>query len=154
MNVNKKRISRKKGPVVSKKVVSDGINFQSGLEAYMYKALKKSNIETSYEGEKFDLMSSFNLENKCYEKQSNGKGDFKNRGESLVRGIIYTPDFVGYDYIIECKGRANESFPIRWKLFKSHLRIIGDTRALYKPQNQKECDLVVELILKNRKNGI
>ena len=32
--------------------------------------------------------------------------------------IKYTPDFIGKDFIIETKGRANESFPMRWKLFK------------------------------------
>ena len=32
---------RKRGPVVSKKVSYDGINFASGLERYMYMALKK-----------------------------------------------------------------------------------------------------------------
>jgi hypothetical protein len=32
---------RKRGPVVSKKVIYDGIQFASGLEKYMYKALKK-----------------------------------------------------------------------------------------------------------------
>lgn len=32
---------RKRGPVVSKKTTIDGIKFASGLEAYMYKALKK-----------------------------------------------------------------------------------------------------------------
>lgn len=36
------RISRRKrGPVRAKKVVYDGITFQSGLEKYMYIALKK-----------------------------------------------------------------------------------------------------------------
>jgi hypothetical protein len=33
---------RKRGPVVSKKVIYDGITFASGLEKYMYCALKKS----------------------------------------------------------------------------------------------------------------
>ena len=32
--------------------------------------------------------------------------------------IKYTPDFIGDNFIIETKGRANESFPMRWKLFK------------------------------------
>ena len=32
---------KKKGPVRSKKVVFDGITFASGLERYMYQALKK-----------------------------------------------------------------------------------------------------------------
>ena len=35
------RIKRKRGPVVSKKVTHDGIKFASGLEKYMYIALKK-----------------------------------------------------------------------------------------------------------------
>jgi hypothetical protein len=35
-----------------------------------------------------------------------------------VLNIKYTPDFIGEDFIIETKGRANESFPLRWKMFK------------------------------------
>ena len=77
-----------------------------------------------------------------------------NRGDKKVLGIRYTPDFVGEDFIIETKGRANESFPMRWKLFKKHMQEIGDDRNLYKPQTNKECDKTIDLILKNRKNGI
>ena len=36
---------KKKGPVRSKKVVFDGITFASGLERYMYQALKKAKIK-------------------------------------------------------------------------------------------------------------
>jgi len=47
----KKRIRRKKrGPVVAKKVTYDGIKFASGLEKYMYIALKKAKIKAKYEG--------------------------------------------------------------------------------------------------------
>ena len=35
-----RKVSRKKGPVTSKVVSYDGITFKSGLEKYMYKALK------------------------------------------------------------------------------------------------------------------
>jgi len=35
---------KKRGPVVSKKVEYDGITFASGLEKYMYIALKAANI--------------------------------------------------------------------------------------------------------------
>ena len=38
----KRKIKRKKGPVRSKKVTYDGVTFASGLEKYMYQALKKS----------------------------------------------------------------------------------------------------------------
>ena len=37
------RLKKKRGPVVSKKVIHDGIKFASGLEKYMYIALKKLN---------------------------------------------------------------------------------------------------------------
>ena len=147
------KYKRKKGKttIKSKKNEYDGIKFASGLERYMYIALKKHKIFGSYEGEAFQLLESFQFENVAYERQSNGKSDYKNRGEKKILGIKYTPDFTDYDYIIECKGRANESFPIRYKLFKQWLTRNKDGRKLYKPQNQKECDRTVELILESRK---
>ena len=142
---------RKRGPVRSKKVTYDGITFQSGLEKYMYTALKKANIKAKYEGATYELIPSFNYDKPCYERQANGKGDYKNRSGKKIRGITYTPDFVGTDFIIECKGRANESFPIRWKLFKIYLFNTRSEVTLYKPQNQKECDETVSLILGKKK---
>jgi hypothetical protein len=149
-----KRISRKKGPVVSKKVIYNGITFASGLEKYMYKALLDAKIDFDYEGETFELLPSFNFKNNCYERQSNGKGDFIDRGNKKVLNLKYTPDFIGYDFIIETKGRANDSFPLRWKMFKWLMSITCDKRTLYKPQNQSECDETIKLILKNRNNDI
>ena len=140
------RRSKKRGPVVSKKVTYDGIKFASGLEKYMYKALKQANIKAKYEGETFVLINGFHFENKVYERQSNSKGIFKNRGCKRILPIKYTPDFIGEDFIIETKGRPNESFPIRWKLFKHLMTKQFPGYTLYKPQNQKECDQVIELI--------
>lgn len=146
-----KKRSTKKGPVVSKKVIYDGITFASGLEKYMYKALKEAGIEFEYEGVTFELLPSFIFENVSMERQSNGKGDFINRGLKKILNLKYTPDFVGDTFIIETKGRANESFPLRWKLFKKWMMDNNDTRALYKPQNQSECDATVNRILKTTK---
>ena len=145
-----RKISRKKGPVVSKKIMYDGITFASGLEKYMYIALKKANIDFDYEGRTFELVPSFTFKNECFERQSNGKGDFINRGCKKVLNLKYTPDFIGIDFIIETKGRANDSFPIRWKLFKEWMMNNNDNRVLYKPQSQKDCDITIELILKTR----
>jgi hypothetical protein len=147
-----KKINRKKGPVVSKKVVYDGITFSSGLEKYMYKVLKNANIESEYEGQTFELLPSFTFKNDCIERQSNGKGDYVNRGNKKVLNLKYTPDFIGRDFIIETKGRANDSFPLRWKMFKWLMALTNDKRTLYKPQCQSECDKTIELILKNRQN--
>lgn len=141
---------KKKGPVVAKKVTYDGIHFASGLEKYMYTALKKNKIKATYEGEVFTLVEGFNFETKCYERQANGRGEYDQRGFKKSLPIKYTPDFIGEDFIIECKGRANESFPIRWKLFKKWISENRPSITLYKPQNQKECDKTIELILQNR----
>ena len=141
---------RKKGPVRSKKVTFDGITFASGLEKYMYIALKKAKIHADYEGATFVLQEDFKFEIDSYERQSNGKGEMKNRGQKKIQSIKYTPDFVSSSFIIECKGRANESFPMRWKMFKKYVNHKMKHVTLYKPQNQKECDKVIELIIKNK----
>ena len=142
---------KKRGPVQAKKKIVDGIEFKSGLEAYMYTALKQASIKAKYEGVKFEIAPSFDFKNKCYERQSNGKGEYKDRGSKKILKISYTPDFTGREFIIECKGRANESFPIRWKLFKKYVSEQLPNVTLYKPQNQKECDETVSLILGKRK---
>lgn len=145
-----KKISRKKGPVTSKVILYDGITFKSGLEKYMYKALKQAKIPCEYEKHTFELLPSFTFKNNCIERQANGKGDFIDRGNKKVLNIKYTPDFVGEGFIIETKGRANEAFPLRWKMFKYLMSLTCDKKILYKPQNHAECDITVELILKNK----
>ncbi len=148
-----KRRSKKRGPVQAKKITYDGINFASGLERYTYMALKKNKLFEGYENEVFQLIEGLKFDNESYEKQANGKGDYTNRGQKKILGIKYTPDFVGKDYIIECKGRANESFPIRWKLFKLWLTKNKIGKTLYKPQNQKEVDRTIQLIKESRRRS-
>ena len=146
-----KKRRKKRGPVVAKKVTHDGIKFASGLEKHMYIALRKAKIQTKYEGQTYEIFQGCHMPNECYERCANGKGEFKNRGDKKILTIKYTPDFIGHDYIIECKGRANESFPMRWKMFKRYVAENLPNITLYKPQNQKECEKVVEIILKKRK---
>ena len=146
----KKRYSKKRGPVRAKKVTFDGIKFASGLEKYMYTALQKAKIHAIYEGATFELQEGFMFDVDSYERQGNGKGAMINRGQKKILNIKYTPDFVSPSFIIECKGRANESFPLRWKMFKKYVKKQLSHVTLYKPQNQKECDEVIELIIKNK----
>ena len=128
---------RKRGPVRAKKVEYDGIKFASGLEKYMYVVLKEAKIKAKYEGQSYELVPSFSFNNKSYERQANSKGEYK--------------DFIGQGFIIECKGRPNESFPIRWKLFKKYISTHHPDITLYKPQTKKECEETVSLILGKRK---
>ncbi len=147
----RRKKKKKKGPVRAKKTTVDGIKFASGLEAYMYKALKAAKIKAKYEGETYVIVDQFIFDQSSIERCANGRGEMKERGFKKLQSIKYTPDFIGENFIIECKGRANESFPIRWKLFKSYVSNNLKGYTLYKPQNQKECDKVIELI--NEKLG-
>jgi len=143
----RKFYKKKRGPVRAKKVTFDGIKFASGLEKYMYQALKNAKIHAIYEGATFELQEGFMFNIDSYERQGNGKGTMINRGQKKILNIKYTPDFVSPSFIIECKGRANESFPLRWKMFKKYVNHKMKHVTLYKPQNQKECDEVINLIL-------
>ena len=145
------RKRKKKGPVQAKKISYNGISFASGLERYTYIALKKNKLYEGYESETFQIVESFQFPNISYEKQANSKGEYINRGSKKILGIKYTPDFIGKDYIIECKGRPNESFPLRWKLFKLWLTKNNIGKILYKPQNQKEVDRTIALIKEHRR---
>ena len=145
--MRRRTYKKKRGPVRAKKVSFDGIQFASGLEKYMYQALKKAKIHALYEGATFVLQEDFNFKIDSYERQANGKGEMVNRGQKKIQNIKYTPDFVSDSFIIECKGRANESFPIRWKMFKKYVKEHLKHVTLYKPQNQKDCDEVIRLIL-------
>ena len=147
----RRTFKRKRGPVRAKKVTFDGIKFASGLEKYMYQALKNAKIKAEYEGKTYIVQEGFEFKNESYERQSNGKGELVNRGSKKVLPIKYTPDFVSDSFIIECKGRANESFPIRWKMFKKFVKDNLKHVTLYKPQNQKECDNIIKLILNKNK---
>tara|TARA_R110002096_G_scaffold8986_1_gene36252 strand:- start:5843 stop:6283 length:441 start_codon:yes stop_codon:yes gene_type:complete len=140
----KRKVGKK--TIQSKKGWYDGIQFASQLEVYMYKILKEANVEMGYETERFDILEGFYSSNVSFERTA--KKDFIDRGQKKVRGIYYTPDFVSDRFIIETKGRANESFPIRWKLFKRHLDLTGDYRVVYKPQSKADCDVVLKDILK------
>ena len=84
-------------------LIYNGIKFRSKLEAYCYKKLKENDLEVEYENNKYVLLEKFIYEGKT------------------VLPITYTPDFVGKNFIIECKGNMNETFPLRWKLFKNYL---------------------------------
>ena len=101
MNIMARNYKRKKkGPVRAKKVSFDGITFASGLEKYMYIALKKAKIYSEYEGMTFTLQDAFMFDIDSYERQGNGKGEMVNRGQKKIQSIKYTPDFISPSFII------------------------------------------------------
>lgn len=111
----------------------DGIKFRSKLEMYTYKKLREARINADYEQHRFELLPAFvALSGKKY------------------RAMTYLPDFVGKDFIIECKGFPNESWPLRKKLFEYALVRDNLKYDFYEVHTQKEVDaLVLNLKEKN-----
>ena len=105
--------------------IYDGIKFKSKLETYTYKKLKEAKIKANYEPTHFELIPKFEYQ-----------------GEK-VRAMTYLPDFVGKDFIIECKGLMGDSFPLRWKIFKYILMKQNSNYKLYLVRNQKQVDELI-----------
>lgn len=106
----------------------DGISFKSKLEMFCYKLFKENNVPVEYETVKFQILDPFTYE-----------------GEK-IRGMTFTPDFVGDTFVVECKGFMNDAFPLRWKLFKYHLSSHNLRYDLYLPRNKKDVEKVVQEI--------
>lgn len=114
----------------------ENIQFRSKLEVYCYIQLKENNINAKYESNTFTILDSF-----IY------------NGEK-IRKMTYTPDFVGDTFIIECKGIANDAFPLRWKIFKYYLFKNNLNYKLYLPRNKKDVDSVIKDILENDRKTV
>ena len=110
--------------------IVDGIQFKSKLEAYCYKQLLQANVKAEYEPTSFLLLPAFEY-----------------KGEH-VRKMTYKPDFVGKDFIIECKGQANDAFPLRWKIFKYSLHLQDSNYRLYIVRNHKQVDEAIQTLQK------
>ena len=108
------------------KIIYDGIQFRSKLEAYTYQKFKENGIKVEYENKKFTLLPSFEFHNE------------------KVRAITYLPDFVGNNFIVECKGFPTDTFPLKEKLFKRLLVDISPNCMYYVVHTQKEVNTLVE----------
>jgi hypothetical protein len=109
--------------------IVDGIEFKSKLESYTYLKLKENNIKAGYETVQFELLPAFTY------------------GDEKIRNMKYTPDFIGDNFIIECKGLMGDSFLLRWKIFKYLLYTENLNYKLYMPRNRKQVDEVIQQIL-------
>ncbi len=132
--------------VNAKKKVVDGIEFASTLESKMYVMLKEAGIEFEYEGKSYQTFEPFELECECWERATKRSKAMSDRRK--VSKISYTPDFIGKNerWFIEVKGRANESFPIRWKLFKMLVSRWNRPPLIFKPANEADCQQVIQIL--------
>jgi hypothetical protein len=146
----KKVVSKKvkKRSINAGKVEYDGIQFDSKLEIYCYKKLVENLIEFKYVPTTFQVLNPFVFNSTSLEPDKK-RGELLSKRSSKLQGIKYTPDFVGDKWIIETKGRMNESFPLRWKLFKKYLTDNNIKFDLFLPKNQKQVDQCITIIKSN-----
>lgn len=108
------------------KVTKYGINFRSKLECYTYEAFMEAGIPVKYEPKHFELLPRFEY-----------------LGEK-IRPITYLPDFIGKNFIVECKGLMGDSFPLRYKLFKYYLKRHRSKKRCYLVRNHKQVDEMIK----------
>ena len=111
--------------------------------------LKEAGLDFGYETMIFELVPKFEYDATCFESYKKGSKWLFGIKSKLIRGLKYKPDFVNVDdgWIIECKGHPNESFPIRWKLFKHYLKENDYNIHLYMPKNRAHVDQCVANLL-------
>ena len=143
---------KRKQHVNAKKCSYDNIEFKSKLEMACYKAFKREGIPVSYESETIQLLQPFVDPAPLY--KSHGKSPVSEK-TNKVQGISYTPDFVDElnnphrGFYVEVKGRANESYPMRLKMFRWWRMRNGITKEFYQVGNEAEIEQMIQLIKSN-----
>jgi hypothetical protein len=138
----------------AQKVIYDEIQFQSNLEKNMYILLRDSGMQFNkdffYEKAFVTLVEPFIITNEIWINKKSTKTYLMD--SKSVRKMIYTPDFTENidptkaKWIIETKGNPNESFPLRFKLFKLWLSKNNPTCKVYVPSNKTQCEQTINLI--------
>ena len=147
----KNKIKVKKGQRSGNKIIIDGITFKSNLEGNCYIRLKTAGLYgfLKYEAKTFKILDEFKLANDFYFPNLAGNLVIQTK---KVLPIHYTPDFYGefknYVIIIETKGKANESYPVRIKLFKYFTEVKKMKVLFFEPHNIKQINQSIEIIQK------
>mgnify|MGYP001122555634 FL=1 len=130
--------------------------YKSSIEKYCADQLREHGLAFDYEKDTFELMESFTFPNKYFKMTAKGKV-MRDRSNSVVLPITYTPDFVGRDrkWIIETKGYlpSHHDFTMRWKLFLKYLVGINSDYTVFLAKNSGQVDQAIAEIQESIKNG-
>ena len=116
---------------------TNDITFKSQLEKGIYNTLQQLNYDVKYEPRTFELWGSFTPLTPFYDRETDAqrekrvlegskeKSRLLTLKTSKIVGIRYTPDFYfrykNIDVYIEAKGKENDVFYIKKKLFRKYL---------------------------------
>lgn len=123
--------------------------YKNGLEKYCGDSLKGSGHKFEYEPQ-FTLVDGFTYPS-AYFKSVPKKKDLVDATGKKILPIKYKPDFYlpKEKVFIETKGfvRANDSFPLRWKLFMVFLMNSGmGDHDLFIPKNKSQVDEIIKYL--------
>lgn len=130
----------------AKSVEYEGISFKSKLECNCFKKLREAHLEPLYEPVKYTLLSSSKLQHGSIyiPKKKELKEQFSHRE------ITYTPDFEleykGWHIYIDTKGKSNDTYPLKKKLFLHYLESVGTPYIFFEPHNLKQAEQLIQVI--------
>jgi hypothetical protein len=155
MNRRKKTTKRKSAKKKSAKKKQLG-KYKSGLELDAARILSESGLPFLYEEKEYYVMDKFRYEG-VYQKMTPKAKDLRDRSNSIVLPIKYTPDFVAKDesWIIETKGYipSHHDFPMRWKLFLKHLsETLDEMPMVFICRNKHQIEQAIKVIKNNEEN--
>lgn len=110
-----------------------GIQFKSKLECSFYKELVAAGFEPQYEQRTYLLWDGFKPSVPFYTKDKKTK--LLKLEMTKLRDMTYTPDFT-FTYnnrliIIEAKGKENDTYPLKRKMFRGLLEEINHDNPLF-----------------------
>ena len=137
--------------MATRKKKKDFGRYANGLEKHCGDSLQSAGFKFNYE-DKFIIMEGFRYPSSYFKATPKSK-ELKDVSSRAILPITYRPDFhlTKEKVIIETKGfvRANDSFPLRWKLFMSHL--MSEDMSDYKlfiPRNKSQVNEIIQILLK------
>lgn len=130
-------------------IVYNGIKFKSKLEAAFYRILLQAGFEPQYESITYLLWKGCKPTVPFYTRDKKTK--MLKLGETKLRNMTYTPDFTfnynGRLIIIEAKGKENDTYPLKRKLFRGLLEgCIHDNPLFFEVFTQKQLLQAIEII--------
>ena len=138
----------------ARKVLYDGIGFDSKLEVSCYKLLKENNINFTYNEDKILLFEGLKLENTVF-YQPNSKNEYVINTRKVLN-TTYTPFFRiitnnGLVIYVETKGKENDVYPLKRKMFLKWLEQVAVDNEwkcyFFEPHNVGQIKETIEVIL-------
>lgn len=130
------------------------IQFKSILEARLYKTMLECGVQPKYEKRTFTLWKGYRPQVPFYDEDK--KHNLRLNMTKLI-DITYTPDFT-FDYegilvIVEAKGKQNDVYPYKRKLFRKTLERMKKPVLFFEVYSKRQMLQAMEVIKQKAKQN-